>query len=251
MSHTQLQLSSEQITIHIKNMAGDVFNLVTRRNITPKEFPFFVFDILPEPRPHIAFLRFFHEGKEEEEFLPDSHDHQFQDNELFHLFVAEPELNVCFHKEDNAVEYGQEPSDLSCDFEFYRVSVTDIHHRTLLDTKFYVHTRFMPIHHDEPQQFAKFFTDVFYREADVEVIDNPSPATRHNGGPDERTISICHYSMAEYGPGYFAIMTDFPRYHSLLIGVINREWEAYAEELGLYIHRIQEHGEHYNHLTVD
>ena len=215
------QLSqSEQITIHIVNMGGEVFNLVTRHDIRSYEFPFLVHEVLPEPRPPIAFLRFFHEGKEEEEFLPDSHDHRFQNNERFRIFVAEPEINVCFHKVDDATDY-----EVEGDFEFYQLCVSDMHNRILLDVQFYTHFKYRTVEHwDAEPEHIKHYTKKFYHELDVTVLYNPSPAARHNGDDDQRTICIHENAKRYLHPSSFALSSPFPMFHSFLVQKIDESW---------------------------
>lgn len=221
------------MTLYVKTLAGDMYDIICPTLMAPCDFPFHVLPYLPSPHPPVCDLRLYpaYMVEKEDKMIqnPFYFPIHFRDGDLFYLFVESPQLEITIQFEDNA-SLSFPDSERTDDMEVYRLQVKSTNGDLLLDHLFYTLVYHSYFGADHPH---KYYTNLYYHEDDIEVIYNPSPSTRMNEGINERDIKLCNGATAFESPSFFANMCIIPSYISYLCDKIHEKWMEHVCATGM------------------
>jgi len=220
-------------TVYVKTLAGDLLAVECAPHMPPCEFPFRVYPLLPTPRPPLAFLRFLPAPKEEEEEkggmsgMSGAFPMRFEEGDLFYLLVEDPEFVVHFRLEDDALDPRGDTMEL------HVMEVEDRDGLEVMTARFYtpVVTAYQYVVEEGVDVPVRSFTDVYYREEDVEVVFNQPNRVRQHTGVEWRDVVVRAGATAHASPAFLAETYFRPEYHLYLADLIEKGWRRYVEDV--------------------
>jgi hypothetical protein len=219
-------------TVYVKTLAGDLLAVECAPHMPPCEFPFRVYPLLPTPRPPLAFLRFLPAPKEEEEKsgmsgMSGAFPMRFEEGDLFYLLVEDPEFVVHFRLEDDALDPRGDTMEL------HVMEVEDRDGLEVMTAQFYtpVVTAYQYVVEEGVDVPVRSFTDVYYREEDVEVVFNQPNRVRQHTGVEWRDVVVRAGATAHASPAFLAETYFRPEYHLYLADLIEKGWRRYVEDV--------------------